>query len=93
MATLHKDDSSAPPCHSFQEFGLDLESASIFSYKMYLSTNSEAFICLAQRNVVKNAKHFIAGHNIACFTMGYAQGIMNCDVTAITTVSLFLDLS
>ena len=71
-------------------------SALILCLRPYLNadaSNSEAFICLAERNVIKNAKYFVAEQNIACFTIGYGQGIMHCDVTGITTVSLFLDSS
>ena len=34
---------AVPPCDSPRDFGLDFESASIFSYKIYLSMNSGAF--------------------------------------------------
>ena len=52
----------------------------------------EPFICLAQINVVKNAKYFIKECNFACFTIPDTlrafdtQGVMNCDVTPTATV-------
>ena len=48
---------------------------------------------MAQKNVVKNAKCFIVGHNIAGSTIPYTKEVMNCDVMPATTVFLLLDLA